>query len=234
MTESAFILQNSFSHADMYQLLTIFLQFPTKSLMAGFIDGSVTEDVLTIFNELNFKGQELETLRKDLETLWKDLETLRVLPADEDALLSEMRCEYTRLFAHPDSPAVPIYETMFLYDPAKDDSRPALFISPVSMDAKRCYKNAGAVLSNESNEPADHMAKEMEFMMHLYRLKAQTLQENNKVKLAAADNSILEFTEVHLKKWALAFFDKFASVSRSKFYKVIGSIGSFYLRQVLP
>jgi TorA maturation chaperone TorD len=134
--------------------------------------------VAVLFCELGFDPQDIRSINKTL----KDIKLNGV---SRDDLFSELRREYTRLFNHPTKPAIYIYETLFLYKPEEgDNEKPPLFISPAAMDAERCYKKAGLKMSREINEPGDHMATELEFMMFLYSQKAKAIRGNDLDELA--------------------------------------------------
>jgi TorA maturation chaperone TorD len=219
-------LQKSIAASDMYQLLAMFLHLPTKEMVAGILDGTLAEDVLTIFEELGFLDHR-EGIKTKLEALSGEI-------SGQEEFFTGMRREYTRLFTHPKEPAVDIYETMFLYQPEEGEKgKPALFISPAALDAERCYRQAGLVRSKEVNEPGDHMATEMEFMAYLYVQKARALQENNQEELSKRNKQIREFSEAHLQKWAIDFFDKCAFASKTDVYRVFSQIGSIFIRNVL-
>jgi TorA maturation chaperone TorD len=220
-------IQRSVAASDLYRLLFISLHFPTDELALGLLDGSFCNDVLSIFEELNFSGEEIGKIRAQLITLKGDIK-------NKEALLTQMRREYTRLFTHPKKPAIAIYETTFLYNPEDDlQSRPSLFIGPAARDAERCYKKAGLEMARQMNEPADHMATEMEFMMYLYLQKAKSIRDGNWKELAQREHEIREFLQSHLQKWAKNFFDVCIASAQMVFYKTIGDIGSFCMDRML-
>ncbi|MFO7568577.1 MAG: molecular chaperone TorD family protein [Smithellaceae bacterium] len=220
-------LQRSVAASDMYRVLFIALHFPTDELASGLLDGSFSHDVMSIFEELNFPAQESGKIRTQLNALSGDKK-------NKEQLLTEMRREYTRLFTHPKKPVIAIYETTFLYNPEDElQSKPSLFISPAARDAERCYKKAGLEMSREINEPADHIATQMEFMMYLYLQKAKSIRNGNREELATRDDEIREFLQAHLQKWAKNFFDMCISSSQADFYKVIGEIGSLCMARML-
>lgn len=219
-------IQKSIAASDMYSLLSMLLHLPTEEIAAGILDGSLAEDVLAIFEELGFSDNRIETIKTKLGALQRI--------SGKDELLTEMRREYTRLFAHPKKPAIDIYETLFLFQPQEGQKdKPTLFISPAAMDAQRCYKQAGLVKSKEANEPEDHMATEMEFMAYLYMQKAKALNEDNQEGLAQRNEQIKEFSELHLRKWGIDFFDSCISSSERDVYRTFGQIGSTFMSKML-
>lgn len=219
-------IQRAIASSDMYQLLSMFLHLPAGEIAEGLLDGSLGEDVLTIFQELGLSANDLENIKVKLMEI-------RHAKKTKEELLSEMRQEFTRLFTHPKKSEVDIYETMFRYNPETDEVKPSLFISPAAMDAERCYKKAGLIMSKEVNEPADHMATEMEFMMFLYLQKAKALQDDDQEALSKREAEIKEFSELHLQRWAKAFFDRCLEASNSKVYKAFGEVGSMFMDKML-
>jgi TorA maturation chaperone TorD len=211
----------------MYQLLAMFLHLPTEEMAAGILNGSFEEDVLANFEELNIAGPRIETIKVNLKALQEG-------KTEAKELLTEMRVEFTRLFTHPKHPAVEIYETLFLFQPEEGDKgKPSLFISPAALDAERCYRQAGLARTKEVNEPGDHMATEMEFMMYLYLQRAKALEEDNQRDIEQRNEAIKEFSEIHLQKWAIAFFERCSSVSSIKVYQTLGQIGSAFMSSML-
>ncbi|MBS3975236.1 MAG: molecular chaperone TorD family protein [Syntrophomonadaceae bacterium] len=220
-------IQKAIAASDLYQILSISLWLPTEQLTAGLLDGSLAEDVCSIMGELKFSEEEIEKFKDKLNLQGKSI--------SEEELLIDLRQEYTRLFNHPNEPQVDIYETLFLHDPEEGEkAKPALFISPAALDVERIYRKAGLLRSGEVNEPSDHMATEMEFMMYLYLQKARALQENNTEEVARREDEIQEFNEVHLKKWARDFFDLCTSSSNHTVYRTFGEMGKLFMQRVLP
>ncbi len=220
-------IQTAIAASDLYQLLAMSLQLPTKEITAGLLDGSLAEDVLAIFDELRFPTH----VQEDLQSAFSHIQQESKSPEE---LLSDLRKEYTRLFTHPQKSQIDIYESLFLFNPQESNEKPSLFISPAALDAERCYKKAGVVRSKEVNEPGDHMATEMEFMMFLYLQKAKALQEGNQAEAERREGEIREFYEIHLQKWAKEFFGRCTVLGKHAFFKAVGQIGSIFLKEILP
>lgn len=216
-------MQKILAASDMFQLLSISLQLPNKELVRGLIEGSIAEDVAAILYELGFDP-------KISQKIDQALQTIQMRTDGKEGLFSELRREYTRLFTNPTRVEIPVYETLFRQATEVTGASPVLFISPTALDAERCYKKAGLKMSNEVNESGDHMATEMEFMMYLYQRKAEATQVGDLVELAKRNAEIEEFYQLHIKHWAVAFFEKCQICSKSKFYSIIGEMGSVFLR----
>jgi len=220
-------IEKSVAASDMYRLLFMSMDFPTEELASGLLDGGFEKDAAAIFEELGFPVEDREKIRSGLIACKGN-------EKNSNQLLTEMRREYTRLFTHPKKPAVALYETTFRYDPEDAlQSKPALFISPAARDAERCYKKAGLVMSGEVNEPADHIATQMEFMMYLYLQKAKSIRAGSHADLGIIEDQIREFIQAHLQKWAKDFFGQCVSASQIHAYKAIGEMGRICMERML-
>lgn len=220
-------IKKSEAASDLYRLLSMFLHQPTDESVQGLLDGSIADDVADILEELGFSAEIIQRIDKKLTALQNGI-------SKKEELRTAMSREYTRLFSHPKKPAVAIYECLFLFQPENEtEEQPLLFVSPAALDAERCYKKAGLLRSKAVNEPGDHMATELEFMMVLYWRKAQALQENNLEELAKSEAEIKEFTDVHLRKWAVEFFQQCVDASQSEVYRIFGEIGRIFISKML-
>lgn len=227
LTTQELKIQKAVAASDMYKLLALMLSLPTEEIAAGIFDGSLAKDVKAIFGELGFVDRRVGAISDRLGTLQEGI-------SGEKELFTGLRQEYTRLFSHPVRPAIQIYETLFLYKPeGRDAERPPLFVSPAAMDAGRCYRQAGLVRSKTANEPEDHMATEMEFMAYLYFHLAKALNENDQEGLAHREGQIREFSQGHLQKWAVDFFESCISASENSVYQTVGLVGSTFIDNML-
>jgi TorA maturation chaperone TorD len=219
--------QRSVAASDMFRLLSMFLQLPREEMALGVLDGTLTADVLEISKELGFPDDSIKETKTKLEVIKERI-------SGQKELFTEIRWEYTRLFNDPEKPVINIYESLFLFKAEEGDKvKPRLFVSPAALDAERCYRQAGLIRSKEVNEPGDHMATEMEFMAYLYLQKAKGLNENNEEKIVRINAQIKEFMEVHLRKWAIDFFECCTTLSKSDIYQTVGQIGSTFMRTIL-
>jgi len=217
--------------ADMYLLLAALLRLPTREMLEGISNGTVTESIRQMVKEIGFGEGERAQVQGALNTLNTHI---------EKNLLSfnEVRSEYTRLFDHPDMPTVHRFESVFRHFEAHPElttyeGAPRLFISPAALDAERCYKQAGFTRSPDLNEPADNMATELEFMSNLYAAKAKAHEEQDVNAYAQADECLTEFTRVHLHKWAIPFFEKCVQKSRNPVYRAVGLVGAAFMTEML-
>lgn len=189
-------MNDSFTISDFFQLLSVSMQYPTKTLALALAEGSYREDAISILKELSCQPQDISPLADMLNTIEKD----------PNRLFVQMRQEYTRLFNDPKKPALDIYESLFLFRRKENRKKPMLFVGPSAMDAEHCYKEANVSPRDQNKEPADHIATELEFMMYLYAKKGHALQHQNSEELEKISARILRFEEFHIKNWINHFF----------------------------
>lgn len=216
--------------ADAYGMLALMTQFPTNEMLIGLADGTLREDALAILTEI---GLDVDDAR--IETLKLQLETASREARDKDAL-SVVRREYTRLFNHPDAPALGLFEELFIHvrkhrlanpDYIRDhDKEPRTFVNDASFDAERCFKNAGFVRTEKTSTPSDCMFVEMQFMQCLFARMTQANLENNDALYAETLEHAHEFKRLHLDKWMKRFYEDCATEGHLAFFGALGCFGS--------
>jgi len=159
-----------------------------------------------------------------------------------EAFHSQLRCAYTTLFTHPETPLISPYESQYLFWRKHPDGSfkdaPRMFVCPAAVDAERLYKKTGLSRSKELNEPGDYIATELEFVAHLFSRTAELIgfDENDKLaydELNWLDEVYAEFSRLHIQKWWLSFFTELAASREHPFYSLIGTIG-ISLLEALP
>lgn len=215
--------------ADAYGMLALLTQFPTEDVRVGLSDSSLGEDMLAILFEAGVPGEDPRVA--ELAVL---LEDAACEAASQDAL-PLIRREYTRLFNHPDAPALCIYEELFLHvrkrrleNPnyeREHDKEPRTFVNNASYDAERIYKKAGIVRTKEISAPSDSMFVEMEFVQTLFARLAKAALEGDETLRSDTLEHLLEFKRIHLDKWMRLFYEDCAAESPLAYFGVTGSFG---------
>lgn len=213
----------AFARSDFYQFLVRSIQFPTIELAEAMIDGRFMLDGISILKELTKDEKDFSSIFDTLSLFVKDKQNSRLL-------FTEMRQEYTRLFNHPTSALLPIYETTFL---TRDLGAEVLFISPTALDVEQAYQEAGVRLMDESKEPADHLGIQLEFMMYLYLKKGQLIHKQEEESLLEVIRQIDEFEEKHIRKWVYDFFEKLEKLSPNSPYCSIAQFAKSGLESIL-
>ncbi|WP_019240572.1 MULTISPECIES: TorD/DmsD family molecular chaperone [Bacillus] len=214
----------AFSTSDFYQLLSTSLQLPSANFAEALLDDRYKDDILSIFCEFSISREKISEVEKAFVQLKNSVK-------DVHHLLKEMRIEHTRLFYHPKSPALNIYETTFLKSEKEGSEKPMLFVSQEASHVEKSYKEAGLIV--KMKEPADHIVTEMEFMMNLYGRKAIALQHDDKEGLEKIQKYIKRFEEMHLGKWGYEFFVELETKSTILSYQLIGKLAKIGLGHVL-
>ena len=208
--------------ADGYRLLAMLLQFPTNDLVSGMSDGSIARDVEAIAREFGMSASARTALVECFSRTLTD-------PTTPRSVFDDLRRERTRLFDHPDRPAICLYEGVFLVEERERAGRAStgtrLFVNPAALDAERCYRQAGLKRSSEINIPADCITTELEFLAHLHRTCAEALTDGDDRAEREARGHLEEFGRLHVAKWFPRFFERCGQESRHALYGAVGALG---------
>lgn len=221
------------SLSDAYSVLAVLTEFPTKDVAMSVVEGSVFQDMAALCDELNMETPALI-----------DAASSAGENGEPGEVYELMRREYTRLFNHPEKPLVPLYEEQFLFDYASPENQPAvkegleqarprLYVNPASIDARRQYRAQGMAQVNERSLPADAMCVQMTFMAKLHQALAEALMEDNETQIAALQDAIGEFEDIHLRKWMADFFRACSEKSQLEVYAAMGQFGVALAKRVL-
>jgi TorA maturation chaperone TorD len=269
--------------ADACQLLALFLHLPTRDIVTGLLDGTVAADVAQLLAELGVSdssgvaagigaGVDASACADGAAGACIGAGAGAGVSAccgtsagaagdigagvDARSLLRELRTEYLRLFTHPVHPAVPIYESTFLYwlDPA-GKPRPTLFTNQAALDLERLYKATGLIRSPAVNDSADHFATQLEFAAFLLRelialpeavrtdglispgTQIGVCSQNEPISVLArqtddASKIWEDFVNLHLSRWMRPFFAAVGHEARHTVYRQIANFGFAVATQI--
>ena len=214
--------------SDAIALLELLTQFPRKDIFAETDAHALTSDLRSISEEADLAGESLSRVFAEAEALEQSF--------DSESLDYEiLRREHTRLFDHPEHPAVFLYESQFLFQEqlesgsreaaAKQAERPRSFVNAAALDAEREYRQAGLERRLEMNVPADTMYTEMAFMSTLFYRRSEALVNGDAQAIEAIDAQIAEFKHYHLDKWMDAFYRRCEEESSVSLYRMLGAFG---------
>lgn len=199
--------------ADLGRLLAMFFRLPTLKLTEGLSGGALQEDLQAIAGELGADQSSLAPLAE-------------YRGAGGRQLLHELRQEYTRLFTHPENPALRCHEYLFLHGDGKE--APLLHINPAALSAREAYLEAGFCPTG-GHESADHISCELEFAACLlYQIAKAEKEGADPVPWQKRAGS---FRKIHLARWGSAFFAACGEKSALPFYKVVGALGEVFCRE---
>lgn len=185
--------------ADMCEIASVMLAFPTPELAAALSEGIISEDLMGCFDDADVHdGVEL------LEAVVSEF-----APRNPDDLLGSMRRGYSLLYLAPggDVPVWP-YESPFCFVADGREGEPSLFRSPRQIDVERHMREAGVLPRDVRTEPADSAWNELSFMSYLYGQVAKALHEGREDDAVEWSGRIVRFWDEHASKWLPAFMVK--------------------------
>lgn len=230
-TEHLANIQRDTALADYSALLAIFFQYPTQSLIDGLASGTLLSDFDSIAHEIGLPDPSQQNGLKQLSVCQRSFSLL------EDAHHAARR-EYTRLFNHPDHPAIYLYEGLFVdkkrVDSGKRSMNPRMFINPAALDAERCYRKLGLKRNTDINIPADCMTTELDYLSAAYRMRAETTLHGDVDRVSEIHEAISEFLRLHVEKWFACFFEHCIRESKLDIYRAAGTLGLIYTDALSP
>lgn len=180
-----------------YRLLAFFMALPTRDVADSVLAGSLRADVEEIADGANF---------------------------DPEEALRALRLDYTMLFTNPEGAVVSPYEACFKGSDDFDSSG-LTFISPTALDAERVYRQLGIKPSGHSNESADHMGVETEFLGLVYEQLAGAVDDSGDEERQRLATILEDFDRGHFLKWGAAFFSRVQNAAQTPVYRALGCLG---------
>ncbi|WP_187118986.1 TorD/DmsD family molecular chaperone [Bacillus marasmi] len=123
--------------------------------------------------------------------------------------LQEAKDEYYRLFVGPETILTPPWESVYR-------SKEGLLFEETTFQVREHYHRYNLEFVKENQEPDDHIAIELEFILHLNQLCLQNLDSDRLKKLVKEQ---IEFHEQHMQQWIPAFTTKIINNTDSPLYK---------------
>lgn len=188
-------------------MVGMFVRLPTPELAASACDGSLAESAAAIVDELVRLG-------------------VGAMPASDwegafgTATLDGLRCDYTRLFAHPKHPVVQPCESLFLAQ--RDGGElPLLVVNNTAKDLDALYLRAGFARSGGGMIPGDHIGMELAFLAGLLDQVAGGA--------ASAAHTAIELYENHGSRWWGPCFETVEQGAQTDAYRLISELGMLLL-----
>lgn len=214
--------------ADAASLTSLMLDFTRiDEVVAGLAEGTLQADLTAIADECaRCHGGRFDEASRErvLPKVGELTEEVARWNGDLMAFAQQVRREHTRLFDHPDRPALPYYEGAFINRryllagrDAPDES--VLFINRAANDADRQYRKAGLRRDAKQNIPGDCMVTEMAFLGYLL----------TEALSSGEDAALREFMRLHMRPWAHDFFASLAQESDQVYFRVLAEWSVLWL-----
>lgn len=131
--------------------------------------------------------------------------------SDREATLDKLRSEYTRLLLGPEKLPAPPWESVYM-----NEDR-SLFTER-TLEVRQAYVAYGYIPVNYPHDADDHIALELDFMLHLAELTQNSFEQDD---IKATKKLLLDqkaFLEQHLLAWVGIFADQIKQSKTSYFY----------------
>ena len=163
-----------------------------------------------VFEEAPFAGEQESTQRGlDLLGRWSAAVARDGLT---DAMLQELRVDYTRVFIGHRHMDVPVWESVYF-------SVERLTFQEETVQVRRWFERFGVKPSVSGREPEDHIAFEMSFVGHLAEQAAGALEAGDETALNELLAAQREFLSDHLLRWGWKWAELALEQAQTDFYQ---------------
>ena len=183
------LLQHTFGNEPNSQLFDAVTSSHTRDTLSLWLDGDESDPA----NYLSLLDEVKTNLAEDGE------KTLKLL-----------KREYTSLFIGPDKLPAPPWESVYR-------SKERVLFQESTLKVRRAYMEYGFLPSNYPHEADDHLAIELDFMVHLSKMTLDCFEEEKFDDAAKLISSQKEFLDEHLLTW-ISDFAGDAQNSKTRFF----------------
>lgn len=170
-------------------------------------------------NSYKLLAECFQTPDEELITLIEDIEREEDLRLAVQSITDEvpediesLRVEYAKLFVGPFEVLAPPYGSVYL-----DNSERVMTES--TMDVMDRYREVG--LDTDIDEPADHVAAELEFMYVLVVREIEAISKSNHDDAVEYLRRQQDFLNRHLGRWIADFTDEVTDYAETDFYRTL-------------
>lgn len=170
-------------------------------------------------NSYKLLAECFQTPDEELITLIEDIEREEDLRLAVQSITDEvpediesLRVEYAKLFVGPFEVLAPPYGSVYL-----DNSERVMTDS--TMDVMDRYREVG--LDTDIDEPADHVAAELEFMYVLVVREIEAISKSNHDDAVEYLRRQQDFLNRHLGRWIADFTDEVTDYAETDFYRTL-------------
>lgn len=154
-----------------------------------------------------------------LEDIVADDELRVALPVDDllgelSADLKSVRVDYAKLFVGPRELLAPPYGSVYLDGDGQ-------IMTDSTMDVQRRYQQES--LDITLDEPADHVAAELEFMYFLTHREVTALGNGEFEEAMECMHKQHDFVQAHLGQWLSAFAERVTANADTEFYRTLAT-----------
>lgn len=182
---------------------------------SGLFSKELTQDDLIAYQSAAVRGflsglAETESLKKAADSV---IDALNRLQDRQDAR-RELAADFCGLFLTSDQHAALPYASIYLDDSKRFNGKPA-------EDMTAIMKAKGIQVDRDFNEPADHIAIELDFLGNLI-IRSNELEQESHLETALLEQK--ELIETHILSWIPQFSERCALYDKFGFYSSVAEL----------
>lgn len=136
---------------------------------------------------------------------------------DREKVMDQLKSEYTYLFIGPNKLPAPPWESVYL-------SEERTIFQESTLKVRRAYLEYQFLPSNYPHEADDHLAMELDFMVHLSKMAFECFEEENYEEVKKILTSQKKFLKEHLLLWIKDFAQAIQNSKTHYFYPPVASL----------
>ena len=204
----------SLYRANMYQIMSKAVQYPTLELAESFLNGhfflEVAESIEWVNGRAGMYNDSLEKLKEVSEN------QTDYSPRD---MLKKMEMEYARLFFQHGQGAVSPYERDY-----NNEGKESIIAS-----IEKTYNEVESAFFLDHHKSPDHIASELSYLSFLGQQEGESWLKGNMEEAKKWKIQERFFIVHHIRKWGISFFVKMEKSSELEAYKAVASVGKVFM-----
>jgi len=185
------------------------------------------ELIRIITNEHTREGLQLLVQEDDhqFDSYFKLFDQCRkAMSVDPKDTIEKLKGEYTYLLIGPNKLPAPPWESVYL-------TKERLIFQESTLKVRRSYMKYNFLPSNYPHEADDHLALELDFMVHLAKLSQEYFENEKKEKLKSVLLDQKSFLNDHLLVWIGDFAEEIQQGKTQYFYPQMANLTNQVLKK---
>lgn len=221
------VSSRALARAALYRVLAVGFSEPDGELVEALRRGDIGAEVADCLAELRLDDPSCAASLGEFE---KAAEVAGSSPPE--SVLTDLRVEYTRLFAGPGLADVAGYESQYVGAPKPGERGPLFGETAVTVAA--AYAREGVATSAGNREPSDFVATELEFLYHLALREEEALRRSDDSGAERLNAAAQQFLDKHAAVWMPRLAVEVARTTELEFYRALASLLTGFIGQQTP
>lgn len=202
------------ARASLFELASMGLRIPDATLLGALGSGEYADAIEEYGTACGCDGNAIAEIKALLEPYAGMM--------NEEALLRDLRVEYTSLLVGAPEPLVSPYAGF--WHAKRTGVEPLFFVNPRSADIRRFMSSCGVTHAEGDNTPLDHIGIICEFESYLCLVAAGDVDAPEGASIERG--AIEAFERAYVSDWIGEFAESLGTMTEAPFYKAMARIAA--------